>query len=77
MVLANEILSHKRFSITTLGIGLALILGGIVGTFYYAPLGWLLIFFGVLRVLNSTYDMRRKDELERKLHELDREFGRG
>jgi preprotein translocase subunit Sss1 len=42
MVLTKEAASHKLFSRITLVTGLGLLLTGIVGTYYYAPLGWLL-----------------------------------
>jgi hypothetical protein len=74
-VLEKEVATHRLFSRVTLVSGVALILGGIVAT-YYSPLGWLLVFVGILRVLNTLYDLQRKDDLDRKLKQLDREFRR-
>lgn len=73
MVLEKEVASHRLFSRITLVTGVALILVGIVAT-YYSSLGWLLVLVGILRVLNTLYDLQRKDDLDQKLKQLDREF---
>ncbi len=74
MVLEREVASHRLFSRITLVTGVALILGGITASYYYPPLGWLLVIVGILRVLNTLYDLQRKDALDQKLKQLDREF---
>ncbi len=68
--------SHRLFSIITLVTGVAFILGGVVATYYFGSLGWLLVIVGIIRVLNTGYDLQRKDDLDQKLKQLDREFGR-
>ena len=75
-VLEKEIASQRLLSRITLATGVGLILAGIATTYYYYPLGWLLILVGILRALNTFYDLRRRDDLDLKLRQLDREFGR-
>jgi hypothetical protein len=75
-VLEREVASHRLFSRIALVTGAGLVLGGIAATYYYASLGWLLVIVGILRLLNTLYDLQRKDDLDRKLEQLDREFGR-
>lgn len=76
-VLEGEVASHRLFSRITLATGAGLVLAGVAITYYYASLGWLLVIVGILRVLNTLFDLQRKDDLDRKLKQLDREFGRG
>ncbi len=78
-IITREISSHKLFSQITVLTGLGLIvLGGMIAFLAvdYATLGYLLLIVGVLRFLNTLYDLQREDILKRSLAALDEEFGR-
>ncbi len=74
-VLEGEVHAHKRFSRITALTGVGLLIGGLFAT-YFSSLGWLLVLFGMLRVLNSIYDLQREDELHRKLGRIEGRFGK-
>ncbi len=75
-ILVDEVRNHKQFSRITMLTGFGLLVLGVALLLYYPPLGWLLLIFGVLRVLNSVYDFQREDELRRRLRLLEERFGR-
>ena len=74
----------KRLSVVRDGIApdgsdvrVLLALGGGI-TYYsadYASLGYLLLIVGLLRLLNTFYDLQRGDDLKRSLKDMDEKFG--
>ncbi len=78
-LITREIQSHRLFSRITVVTGLGLVaLGGTIA-FYsadYATLGFLLLLVGVLRFLNTFYDLQREDSLKSSLRALDEKLVR-
>ncbi len=75
-VLRAEVRSHRRFARIGITTGAGLLVLGIAIAYLYAPLAWLLAIVGLLRIVNSTFDLQREDELQRILRRLDERFGR-
>lgn len=74
-ILVKEIGSHRSYARSMLATGLGLLGLGIVLTFYFSFLGYLLVIVGLIRSLNTYYDITRQDELRLSLKQLDRKFG--
>jgi hypothetical protein len=78
-IVEGEIRNHRLFSRVTLLTGAGLIgLGAVIAT--YSPdlisLGYLLLFVGVLRFLNTFYDLQREDHLKKSVRRIEERFGR-
>jgi hypothetical protein len=74
-----EIRSHRLFSRVTLLTGAGLMgLGAVIAV--YSPdliaLGYLLLFVGALRFLNTFYDLQREDRLRRSVRRIEERFGK-
>jgi hypothetical protein len=68
-IVEGEIRNHRLFSRITLLTGAGLIVLGTLIAFYspdLISLGYLLLFAGVLRFLNTFYDLQREDPPEEK-----------
>ena len=74
-IIADEVRDHALYAKILVGIGLGLIVSGWLIEQYYSPLGLLLILVGILRTINSIYDLQRGDSLKKKMRLVKREFG--
>lgn len=73
--LSDEVRDHALYAKVLLGTGLGLIGSGFLVAQYYSPLGLLLILVGILRTVNSIYDLQREDSLKKKMRLVKQEFG--
>jgi len=74
-IIADEVRDHALYAKILVGTGLGLIVSGWLIEQYYSPLGLLLILVGILRTINSIYDLQRGDSLKKKMRLVKREFG--
>jgi hypothetical protein len=78
-IVAGEIRNHRLFSRITLLTGVGLIGLGIVIAISspdLSALGYLLLFVGFLRFLNTFYDLQREDRLKKSVRRIEERFGR-
>ena len=78
-IVEGEIRNHRLFSRVTLLTGAGLIVLGALIAFYspnLISLGYLLLFVGVLRFLNTFYDLQREDRLKKSVRRIEERFGR-
>jgi hypothetical protein len=78
-IVEREIRNHRLFSRITLMTGAGLIGLGVLIAFYspdLISLGYLLLFVGVLRFLNTFYDLQREDHLKKSVRRVEERFGR-
>lgn len=78
-IVEGEIRNHRLFSRITLLTGAGLMgLGAVIAI--NSPdlisLGYLLLFVGVLRFLNTFYDLQREDRLKKSVRRIEERFGR-
>ena len=78
-LLELRIRNHQAFSRLTALTAIGLLASGVVILVYFpslGSLGWLMIIFSTLRMLNSIYDLQREEEISTRMRILDQRFGR-
>ncbi len=74
-VLEDEVKNHRRLSRITFLRGILFLPGGAALTYFYAPLGWLVIIGGMIQILNSAFEFQRKDKLQQRLLWIREKYG--
>jgi hypothetical protein len=74
-ILKDEVRDHLLYMRVMLLTGIALILVGYAVLTYISPIGILLVLFGILRLINSVYDLIREDSLKKKMRLITQTFG--
>ncbi len=75
-ILLKEVSNHRLFARVTVITSFGLIgLGAALANYSLVTLGYLLVIVGVLRFLNTFYDLQREDKLKREMRRIEKTFG--